>query len=101
MYADGVWLSWNLGQFTSLFVCIFHGKMSPVLVCAGLVIVRRGIMVLCDQLPHALLSLIGLGGHGRRRLVENLRLCERGGLRREVDVFNPRPGFRQVGHRGL
>src|SRR3546814_18438165 len=68
---------------TVMLVFLLHGKMSPLLVCAGRVSARRGIMLLLDQLQHALLALIGLGAHGRRRLVENLRLCERGGLRSE------------------
>src|SRR3546814_13372253 len=75
---------------TVMLVFLLPGKMSPLLVCAGRVSARRGIMLLLDQLQHALLALIGLGEHGRRRLVGNLPLCERG-----------RSAGRRVGEEGV
>src|SRR3546814_2023664 len=52
---------------------------------------------LADQAEYALLALVGLRQHSGGSLRENLRLRHSGGLRGEIDVFDPRTRFGQVG----
>src|SRR3546814_14703473 len=51
---------------------------------------------LADQAEYALLALVGLRQHSGGSLRENLRLRHFGGLRGEIDVFDPRPRFGQA-----
>src|SRR5690606_19643178 len=64
---------------------------------AGSIGYRTSRYRLTQQRQDVLLALVGLREHRSRRLAEDLRLGERGGLGRVVGILDPRTGVGQVG----